>query len=153
MWDVAITTVEKPDARPEISQGFSRSSLILGSRFVRERFKGMVAGAPFEGLGFIGYDTGSRKFVSSWMDSLSTTIATSEGMYHGDSQTFEFVGEVYDPLLGAKRRTMTRIHVTSSDQYEVQMIDTTKRGREFVPLQMVYRRHVSKPDELERSQR
>ena len=143
-WDVVITSRNKPEAPPDISSGASSSSWALGGRFVREDFKGSAASESYQGVCFLGFDTGARLFISVWMDSLNTSVAVARGRFNLDTNTFHFTGTVYDPLLGRERETKTQIKIVSPDQYEVSMLDTSPKGETFTSFQMVYRRNTGK---------
>lgn len=139
-WTVDVVSWRDPKANPERSKAHSSSTWVLGFRYVREKFRSLELGPRYEGLGFIGYDAGAKLFTSVWMDSLNTSIATSQGLFNPTTSTLEFRGEIYDPLLGKTKETKTFIRVLSADTYEISMIDRTARGEEFTSLQMTYRR-------------
>jgi len=143
-WDVDVVSWRDPKSNPERSKGRSSSTWVLGYRYVREKFVGLDRGPRYEGLGFLGYDAGARMFSTVWMDSLNTSIATQQGLFNSTTATFEFRGEIYDPLLGRMKETRTFIRILSPDSYEVSMIDRTARGVDFKSLEMTYRR-VSPP--------
>lgn len=139
-WDVTISSRSAPDVPPEVSKGVSNISWLLGGRFVREDFKGSVAGEKYEGVGFLGFDNGARLFSAVWMDSLNTSVALSKGRFNEKNSTFQFTGEIYDPLLGRTKTNEMQIKLISSSHYEVSMIDVTPRGERFKALTMVYRK-------------
>jgi len=140
VWDVTVVSSRGPLSPSDTSYGTSRSTWILGSRYVQEQFEGAVSGSPYEGLGLMGYDAGARQFSTVWLDSLSTTLAVSKGRFDAAHNTFDLTGEVYDPLLGREKTTTTRIHVESRDAYHVSMIETLPNGQEYAALRVSYRR-------------
>ena len=152
-WDVEVVSWRDPKANPERSKAHSSSTWILGYRYVREKYKSLEFGPRYEGLGFLGYDAGAKLFVSVWMDSLNTSIATSKGLFNPVTSTLELRGEIYDPLLGRTKETATFIRFLSKDSYEVSMIDRTARGIEFTSLQMTYRRVSQQSDSVKTKKR
>lgn len=64
---------------PQVSSGTAEYRSTMGGRFVIEEFAGTVAGKPFLGHGIEGYDNVKKRFVSVWIDSMSTAIRTGEG--------------------------------------------------------------------------
>ena len=60
---------------------------------------------PFSGVGTTGYDNTKKKFVGTWIDSMSTGIMRSEGTADptGKVITAQAVGS--DPLTGKESRT------------------------------------------------
>jgi hypothetical protein len=144
-WDVTVSSSSGPLSPADTSHGTSRSSWILGSRFVEERFEGAVSGSPYQGLGLIGYDSGARQYTTVWLDSLSTALAVSRGRYDSARNSFELQGEVYDPLLGREKSTKTRIDIESRDLYHVSMLESLPDGREYAALRISYRRTAANP--------
>ena len=45
-----------------------------------------MMGKTFEGVGLTGYDNQTKKYTSTWMDSMSTTLHVMEGA-SGDDNT------------------------------------------------------------------
>ena len=145
-WDVDVVSWRDPDSNPERSTARSSSTWILGYRYVREKFVGLEKGPRYEGLGFLGYDAGAKLFSMVWMDSLNTSIATSKGLLDPATATFDFRGEIYDPLQGKTKETRTFIRILSKDSYKVSMVDRSARGKEFKSLEMTYRRLAHKDE-------
>ena len=78
-WNVESRWWMAPDAPPAESKGTSKRHWALGGRYVQEEFSGEMMGAPFQGIGFTGYDNMKKKYVGVWMDSMSTAMFTTEG--------------------------------------------------------------------------
>ncbi len=49
-----------------------------------------------------GYDPVKRKYVGTWIDSMSTILSVLEGEYDPKTRTMTYVGDGYDPGLKAK---------------------------------------------------
>ena len=50
---------------------------VLGGRFLRQEVSSPpspMMPQPFEGVGYLGYDNGAQRYVSSWMDTMSTVL-------------------------------------------------------------------------------
>jgi hypothetical protein len=61
--------------------------------WLTENFTGEFAGAKFEGRATVGYDQGKKKYVSTWIDSMSPTLLTMEGTFDNEGKTFTETGE------------------------------------------------------------
>ena len=115
-------------------------TLILGGRVLKQDFKGSMMGQPFEGLGLFGYDTVKKRFVSAWMDSMSTQRLDFEGLCKDKGCTvIELKADYKDPLTGKRRRSRS-LYLEREGKPVMQMFDTDKRGREFKSLELVYTR-------------
>ncbi len=75
-----------PDAEPMVTKG-EEVNRMLGQFWVVSSFKGEFGGMPFEGLGTSGYDTKTKKFVGSWVDSFSPSAMQMVGTYDKATKT------------------------------------------------------------------
>ncbi len=96
-WNIESKFWMDPNAEPEISHMKSTVSSEFGGRFCIERMRGEVMGEPFEGMGIVGYDNHKEKWVSIWMDNMSTSIYYMEGSEAPDGSVV-MTGKAYDPM-------------------------------------------------------
>lgn len=68
-----------------------------GGLWVVSSFKGAFGPTEFEGHGVDGYDQGKQKYVSVWVDSMSSAPTIFEGDYDADTKTMTMVGEAKGP--------------------------------------------------------
>ncbi|MFI5456465.1 MAG: DUF1579 domain-containing protein [Isosphaerales bacterium] len=86
-WDASVKTwTGGPDSEPMVSKGVETNSMIGGLWLVTE-FKGEFGGQTFEGRGQTGYDTNKKKYVGTWVDTMTTEIMVSEGDHDEKTQT------------------------------------------------------------------
>jgi len=78
--------------KPTVSQAKANFQVIMGGRFLQQRFRGKLQGKPFQGMGITGYDNAKKKYVGAWIDSMGTGIMTLEGTYDADTQTLTEIG-------------------------------------------------------------
>jgi hypothetical protein len=43
----------------------------MGGRFLGQRYTGSMMSAPFEGVGYTGYDNVTKKYWGTWIDRMS----------------------------------------------------------------------------------
>jgi hypothetical protein len=139
-WDATISFWNGAQGEPQVSRGKSTTEWILGKRFIKEDFSGELAGEKFQGLGIMGYDNGSRRFTTVWMESTGTALIISHGKYLPDANSFEFSAEVYDPLLGKTKTTRSIITISSHDRYRVEVMDQNSKGESYKSFEAVYTR-------------
>lgn len=99
-WKAETTMWISPDAPPTVSTGMVNNKMIMGGRYQQMSFKGNMMGAPFEGTGTTGYDKGSKKWVNTWYDNMSTGIMTMEGTWDDASKTVTYTGKMLCPANG-----------------------------------------------------
>lgn len=86
-WDA---TVKGPGGE---SKGTMTYKLGLGGLWLIANFEGEIAGEKFSGRGLDGYDPGKKKYVSVWVDSMSTTPLILEGTLDKETHTTTLTGD------------------------------------------------------------
>ena len=77
-WVTKSKATMAPDQPPMESSG-TLSSRQLGSFWVLNEMKGDWAGEPMTGVQTIGYDEATKKYVGTWVDSMTATMWRYEG--------------------------------------------------------------------------
>lgn len=102
-WDATVKTfMGGPDSDPLVSKGVETNEAMFGGFWVLSRFEGSFGPAKFEGRGQFGYDPVKKKYVGTWIDSMSTILSVLEGTYDPKTKTMTYVGDGYDPDHKAK---------------------------------------------------
>jgi hypothetical protein len=96
-WQATIRAWGDPNGEPEESQGTETNTLLPGGLWLLSRFEGKMMGMTFHGASQSGYDANKKKFVSTWVDSMSTSPMMMEGSYDEASRSLTLVGESVDP--------------------------------------------------------
>jgi hypothetical protein len=121
------------------SSGTCEQKMLLGGRFLQQEFTGEMMGSTFTGIGVAGYDNHTRKYVSTWMDSMSTGIYFFEGTASADGKTITQESRYDDPIKGPMNwRAVTKIVDDNTQVFEMYGIDKT--GREEKMMEMTYTR-------------
>lgn len=110
-----------PSAPPSEGSGTMHAEMILGGRYVHAVWKGDFMGMPFEGHGTEGYDNLTKKYVSSWVDNMSTAIMYSTGTCEqGGKVCTQTSAEMLDPMTG--KMTSARSVVTWTNDNSFTMV-------------------------------
>jgi hypothetical protein len=75
---------------------------VLGGRFMQQELVTSLKGHPYHGLGLIGFDRESGKFVGAWMDDFGTSLLPLEGSWDAATRTLTlkgYMGPQADPAL------------------------------------------------------
>lgn len=137
-WDTSVTSWMAPGAPPQTSNGTSVNRMIMGGRYLEQRFSGSVMGQPFEGLGYTGYDNVTGKYWGSWMDNMSTGVMTSTGS--GDGKSYKFAATMSDPMSGGPSTAEERITVVDKDHHTFEMWGPGPDGKSFKMMEIKYSR-------------
>lgn len=98
-----------------------------------------MMGNKFHGIGVTGYDNHTKKYASTWMDSMGTGIYFMEGPAGADSKTMTMEGSYDDPMEGPmKLRAVTKIVDNNTEIFE--MYGTDKSGKEMKMMEITYAR-------------
>jgi hypothetical protein len=97
-WDATIKSFTAgPDAEPMISRGTEVNTVLTGGLWLLSKFDGDFGGVKFEGRGQFGYDPVKKKYVGSWIDSLSPNLSVLEGTYDPRTKTMTYTGDGIGP--------------------------------------------------------
>ncbi len=129
----------EPDKPPMESAGFCEQKMILNGRYLQQEYTGEMMGNTFDGINLIGYDNHTKKYVSTWIDSMSTGIYYFEGTASADGKTITQECAYNDPVRGPSVwRSVTRIVDDNTLRYE--MYITSKGGKEEKMMEMTVAR-------------
>jgi hypothetical protein len=138
-WDVEFSMWHAPGAEPVRLKGTSESRWILGGRWVEQRFRSEFMGEPFEGLGHVGYDNVKKKYVGSWMDTMSTWAMKSEGWQEASGRLV-WKATTFDPMAGKEIEITDRTRLVNPDYFISEMWAPGPDGKEFKSMEFHYRR-------------
>jgi len=120
-WDAKVKMWMDPNEAPQVSDGTLQRKLILGGRFVHEDFDGKLMDKPFQGIGLMGFDRAKNKFVTTWIDSASTAMHTSQGTYDESTKTWTFKKEDTCPITGKPVKMRDTLRIVSPDEQQMEM--------------------------------
>jgi hypothetical protein len=133
VWNGKNTMWMGPGTEPIKSDSTSTITAIMDGRFTRCEMKGEMPGmGPYNGLMISGYDNITEKFVSTWIDNMSTSFANGEGELSKDGKTLTWTFDCNCPLT-KKPINMRQIEtVTGPGTKTLEMFGTDpKSGKEY----------------------
>jgi hypothetical protein len=125
--------------KPVENTGTADGKAILGGRFYEEVFTGTVMGQPFEGRGLIGYDNAKKKYVWSWIDSMTTALSTAEGTADATGKVITLKGESYDPATKKMAPVKYVFRIESDKKHTFESWELVN-GKETRTMEVVYTR-------------
>lgn len=138
-WNAKVRSWMEPDQPPMESKGSCEQKMILGGRFLWQEFKGDMMGTPFTGIEVTGYDNHTKKYISTWMDSMSTSIMFFEGDASADRKTIIQESRYDDPVRGPmKWRAVTKI--ADKNTFVFEMYNAGMKGEEVKSMEITYTR-------------
>jgi hypothetical protein len=135
-WNAEVKMWADPDKDPQMSRGTMTNRLILGGRFLEQKFVGK--GDKFEGQGLLGYDNLAKVYVSSWVDSMTTGEFMQTGTYDPAAKEITLKGRVLDPVTEKEIGSRTTLSSVQDDKYVFTMYSTEENGKEGKILEITY---------------
>jgi uncharacterized protein DUF1579 len=141
VWDARVEMWEAPGGEPTVSKGVETNRLLPGGLWLISDFKGEMAGQPFEGHGIRGYDPEKKKYVGTWVDSMTTRLSVDESTY--DAATKTMTGTFETPGPDGKLMKLKAISVWKDDNTRTfSMSVPTQDGKEFLTFRITYSRRA-----------
>ncbi len=95
-WTAKTSFIMDPAQPPVTGEGKMTVKWVLGGRYIMSEFKMDFMGEPFEGIGYTGYDIAHEQYISTWADTMSTTITYLTGSMD-DENTMTLFGTATTP--------------------------------------------------------
>lgn len=138
-WDAEVTSFWAP-GEPAKSKGTSENRLVLGGRWVESRFRAEMMGQPFEGLGYTGYDNYKKKYVGTWMDTMSTAVMLTEGNYDASGKKMTSTSTMDDVMTGKPTTVRMVSTIQDDDHHLFEMFGPDPSGKEVKQMEIRYTR-------------
>jgi hypothetical protein len=119
-WTTRTRGWMEPDKPPVVSTGTCEQKLVLDGHYLQQVYTGDMMGVPFTGINLLGYNNHTGKYVSVWLDSMSTAIYYFEGTASADGRTITQKCSYDDPVRGPSVwRSVTRIRDKNTLEFEM----------------------------------
>lgn len=115
-WEGDVKFWMAPDTEPMVSHGKATRQWILDGRFVEEKVEAEMMGGVFHGLGLVGYNTLEKRYESFWAENMATWMSMATGTYDPAKKTFEFTGEMLDPMTGKRQKQRTTVDCSNPNR-------------------------------------
>lgn len=139
-WTANMKCWKEPGGQPETSTGSSEAKWVFGGRFLEDNFTGNFAGQAFQGRGYCGYDNIQKKYISTWLDSMSTGMMHASGSFDPATKTFTFTGESSNCMTGKVEKTRVVEKIVDNDHITMQMFGPGPDGKEYMSMEIAYTR-------------
>lgn len=136
-----------PKAPPSDSKGMAIRKAMMDGRYYNVDVTGKMplpgpdgkmTEVDFKGQSIEGYDNAKQKFVSTWLDSMSTGVFLSEGTYDAATKTFTYTG-VYDMAPGVKQKVRETLKIVDADHHLFEWYED-HGGKEVRTMEIAYTR-------------
>ena len=136
-FDYTIKMWMDPTQPPQESTGKRSAEMILGGRYLTEKYTGTFMGMPFEGYGTLAYDNMQKKYVGTWIDNMGTGIMISSGQCNAKDMTWTMSGEMADPMTGEMVMTRSVTKLVDPDHIMMEMYAPGADGKEMKTMEIM----------------
>ena len=118
----------------------------LGGMWIVSDFEGSFFGQSFVGHSTLGYDMDAKKYVGSWMDSVSPYSSSMSGTYDPKTKTMTMDSTTVDPATGKLTKGKNVIVYKDANTREMTMYiqDPETPGEMTKSMVIVYTRRKTK---------
>jgi hypothetical protein len=138
-FDYTIKMWMDPSQPPMESAGKRTAEMILGDRFLVEKYTGIFMGMPFEGIGTMGYDNVQQKYVGTWIDNMGTGFMISSGSCDGKG-SWTMTGEAADPMTGKVWKSRSVMKCIDDNTFVLEMFAPGPDGKETKMMEITAKR-------------
>ena len=129
-----------PTKPPEDTAGSSVNTWALGDRYVQMKYEGIFMGESFNGVGYMGFDNVSKKYISTWMDTAGTGMMWSTGTMDPSGKVLNLKAMVNDPGTGKPSPADTKITITDNDHHKTELFGKGPNGKIVKIMEIEYTR-------------
>jgi hypothetical protein len=143
-WDASIKVWHAPNTPAIESKGSEKNELLGDGFWLLSRFEGKIGDIPFSGAGTFGYDPVEKKYIGTWVDTMTPYMMTLKSDYDAAKKTMTGTGESRDPISGKimKSKHITRLIDDDTKVFEIHM--DGPNGKEYKMLEITYKRSPTK---------
>ncbi|OGF65067.1 MAG: hypothetical protein A2Y62_04610 [Candidatus Fischerbacteria bacterium RBG_13_37_8] len=139
-WNVDIKIWYELDKPPFTSSGASSNSLILGGRYLLQKFNGSYANTFFDGMNITGYDTLKKVYRTFCIDSLGTSFNLMEGACEKSGKICSYTGDWNDYIEKKKMKVKEIITIIDQNKYVSEIYQISEAGEEIKTMEIIYTR-------------
>jgi len=111
-WDAQITMLVGKNEQ-ETQYQAKEVNTMIGNLWSIGKLQGNIAGMDYEGFATLGYDTMQKKYVGTWIDSITAVITQMEGSYDEKTKTLTLFYTTFDKDGRAEQRKNIMIYRNS----------------------------------------
>jgi hypothetical protein len=137
-WDATVESFMPGAPQPMVSKGTETNTLVGGMWLVTD-FKSEMMGQPFQGHGVSGWDPNKKKYVGTWVDTMSTGLGLSESTYDAATKTMNGTFEGPDPT-GQIMKMKSTVVVKDPNTRVFTMSGPGPDGKDMTYMRITYNR-------------
>jgi len=141
VWDAESKFWMAPGTDPLESKAVETNTM-MGSFWMVSEYKSDLGGMAFQGRGQMGYDPASKKFVGTWVDTMSPYLSVMEGSMDESNKTLTMMSKGRDPQTGEESISKLVTTYVDDDHKTFEMFSPVdgKKGEWWKMMEISYTR-------------
>jgi hypothetical protein len=136
-WDASVEMMTAPGAPPMTGKGTETSTIGCSGLCLITDFKGDFGGMPFHGHGTTTWDPAKKKYVGTWVDSMSMGLALSEGNYDAATKRVTSIMDGPD-MSGGRTKSKAVVEYKDANTRVMSMATIQADGKEVPTMKITY---------------
>ena len=136
-WKIACKFFMDPGQPPMEAQATETVEKV-GEFWTLSKYQCDMMGMPFVGRATLGYEPHSKRYVSTWIDSMSPVLFVLTGQQKGDTLTLE--GDAWSCMTNSVLKHRTTEKMINKNERLFEMFCTLPNGTEIKMMSNHYRR-------------
>jgi hypothetical protein len=116
-----------------------------GGLWILSEFHGKFGEMEFHGQGQTGYDPNKKKYVGTWVDSISPTIMIMEGEFDTQTKTMTMTSKGVDPSGKPYESKMVEVHKDKDTRVFTMSMKSDETGGDFAKAMEIT--YIRRPDQ------
>ena len=133
-FDVKIRTWLDPSKPPYESTATSVATWVLGNRYVQQMLAGYIAGEPWSGIGYAGYDNVAKRYVATYMDTGSTGMEWYTGSMDASGRLAKMTATTRDEVTGKSRTLEMRLRIADNGDHVTELWESNLSGGKMAKI-------------------
>jgi Protein of unknown function (DUF1579) len=121
MFDVKIRTWATPSSPPSEDTGVMVGEWVLGGRYIQMMLAGNIAGEPYSGIGYAGFDNTTKKHVATFMDTGGTGMEWYTGGFDATGKRATLKASVTNPVTGKPSPLEMRLTIDAAGNHVTEL--------------------------------
>ena len=138
-WDATVELMAQPGMPAQTSKGTETITLMDGGLWTVVDFKTTLMNTPFHGHGTSGFDPTKKKYVTTWVDSMSAGITLGEATYDKATKTMKGFIVGPDPTGNPMKMNQT-VEWKDADTRILTMAFPGPDGKDITNMKITYKR-------------
>ena len=137
-FDAKIRTWVRASDPASEDSGVMIGNWVLDGRYAQMMLAGNVAGEPYSGIGYAGYNNTTKKYIATFMDSAGTGMEWYTGGFDASGKRATLTGTVANPVTGKPSPLEMRVTLDDAGNHVMEIWGEGLGATMFKMMEITY---------------